>query len=125
MTERAVVTGPGRLFSEFLYALREAGVPVSTQGWLALIDALEKGVHGDSLDGFYRVSRCVLIQSETQYDVFDQVFGHVFRGVEMDRAAMHAALEDWLSNPQELLHMDPALREALESMDVDLSLIHI
>ena len=95
-----------------------AGVPVSTQGWLAFLEALGKGAHGASLDGLYHVARCVLVQSETQYDVFDQVFGHVFKNVPYDRQVMLNDLEEWLQDPQRLMSLDPALRAMLEELGI-------
>ncbi|MGB1701274.1 MAG: VWA containing CoxE family protein, partial [Nannocystaceae bacterium] len=113
------VPGPGRLFLGLLYELRSAGIAVSTQGWLAFLSALGKGAHGATLDGLYDVARCVLIQSETQYDVFDQVFAYVFRDVPYDRAALLKDLESWLQDPQDLVSLDPALRAALEELGIE------
>jgi uncharacterized protein with von Willebrand factor type A (vWA) domain len=107
------------LFLDFFYNLRAHRVPVSTQGWLALIEALGKGLHDDGMTGFYETARCLLVGSERHYDGFDQAFAVTFKGAKADVAALTAELEDWLSNPQRLMQLDPALAEALKSMDVD------
>jgi uncharacterized protein with von Willebrand factor type A (vWA) domain len=39
---------------DFFLELRRSGVSVSTHEWLALMQALDKGLHESSLDGFYR-----------------------------------------------------------------------
>ncbi|MEM6291090.1 MAG: VWA domain-containing protein [Myxococcota bacterium] len=107
------------MFLDFFYNLRTAGVPVSAHNWLALMQALADGLHEDSLDGFYQVSRCLLVPSETHYDAFDQAFGVTFRGVQADLSALVQNLDDWLSDPKQLMYLDPKLRAELESMDLE------
>ena len=107
------------MFLDFFYNLRTAGVPVSAHNWLALMQALADGLHEDSLDGFYQVSRCLLVPSETYYDAFDQAFGVTFRGVQADLSALVQNLDDWLSDPKQLMYLDPKLRAELESMDLE------
>ena len=36
------------MFLEFFYKLRARGVPVTTHTWLALVEALAKGLHKDN-----------------------------------------------------------------------------
>jgi len=107
------------MFLEFFYKLRERGVPVTTHTWLALIEALARGLHQDTLDGFYQVARCVLIQNEAHYDDFDRVFAESFRGVIADTRDLLAQIEQWLKDPKLLEHLDPALREQLKGMDLE------
>lgn len=102
---------PGAPFLAFFYNLREHQVPVSTHNWLAFCDALAQGLHRDSLDGFYQVARCLLVQSEGQYDAFDQAFAESFRGAARDLSHLLSKLDDFLKNPRELMHLDPALRD--------------
>lgn len=66
----------------FFTALREAKVPVSLKEWLHLMEAMDKGVGGRDVEGFYHLSRAVLVKDEKHYDRFDQVFGKVFKGLE-------------------------------------------
>lgn len=107
------------LFLDFFYNLRAHRVPVSTHNWLALMQALHGDLHESSLDGFYQVARCVLVSSETHYDGFDQAFAETFRGVERDLRHLADELSQWLDDPKQLLHLDPALRAALEAMGIE------
>lgn len=107
------------LFLDFFYNLRDHRVPVSTHNWLAFMQALGDGLHADSLDGFYQVARCLLVNTESHYDAFDQAFAVTFRGVERDLKNLADELQQWLDNPKELLHLDPKLREALEAMGIE------
>ncbi len=107
------------MFLDFFYKLRERGVPVTTHTWLALIEALARGLHQDTLDGFYQVARCVLIQNEAHYDDFDRVFAESFRGVIADTRDLLSQIEQWLKDPKLLEHLDPALREQLKGMDLE------
>ncbi len=70
------------MFTYFFYHLRKAGIPVSFNEWNALIDALEMGLAGSSLTGFYNLCRAVLVKSETYFDRFDLAFVQFFEGVE-------------------------------------------
>ncbi len=70
------------MFHSFFEQLRAARIPVSIREYLALIEALDKGVVNDSVDEFYVLSRAALIKDERNLDKFDQVFGHVFRGLD-------------------------------------------
>jgi uncharacterized protein with von Willebrand factor type A (vWA) domain len=106
------------MFLEFFYKLRARGVPVTTHTWLALIEALARGLHGDTVDGFYQVARCILIQSESDYDEFDRVFAESFRGAAADARDLLQQLEAWLKDPK-ALDIDPELRAALQGLDLE------
>lgn len=106
------------MFLDFFYKLRARGVPVTTHTWLALVEALARGLHGDTLDGFYQVARCILIQSESHYDDFDRVFAESFRGAATDARDLLQQLADWLKDPK-ALDLDPELRAALAGMDLE------
>ena len=106
------------MFLDFFYQLRARGVPVTTHTWLALVEALARGLHGDTLDGFYQVARCILIQSESHYDEFDRVFAESFRGAAADARDLLKELEAWLKDPK-ALDLDPELRAALAGLDLE------
>ncbi|EDM79874.1 hypothetical protein PPSIR1_22571 [Plesiocystis pacifica SIR-1] len=107
------------LFLDFFYKLRARGVKVSAHNWLALLDALGQGLHDSSLDGFYAVARCILVNDEGDYDGFDLAFGESFRGVIADLEAFTEQLAEWLKDPQQLLHLDPALRELIDELGIE------
>lgn len=111
---------PGRgLFLDFFYNLRAHHVPATTHNWLSLLEALAAGLHEDSLDGFYQLARCVLVQSETDYDAFDQAFAESFRGAAKDLRHLLDNLDEWLKDPKELKYIDPALLEAIEALGIE------
>ncbi|HVI02673.1 MAG TPA: VWA domain-containing protein [Enhygromyxa sp.] len=107
------------LFLDFFYKLRERGVKVSAHNWFALLDALSQGLHDSSLDGFYAVARCILVNDEGDYDNFDLAFAETFRGVVTSLEHMADQLEQWLRDPKQLMFLDPALRELIESIGID------
>ncbi|MBI3930358.1 MAG: VWA domain-containing protein [Armatimonadetes bacterium] len=84
------------MFVPFLYQLRARGVPVGSQEAVALAEALAKGLHNSSLDGFYHVARALLIHSEAHLDAFDEAFLACFRGVEGASLKLHEELLKWL-----------------------------
>jgi len=88
------------MFTSFFYELRKAQVPVSLKEYLALMEAMQAGVAGYSVDDFYYLSRTVLVKDERNLDRFDQVFGHVFKGLEgraMTAEELIAQIpEEWL-----------------------------
>ncbi|MDD2216066.1 MAG: VWA containing CoxE family protein, partial [Eubacteriales bacterium] len=70
------------MFIDFFYLLREHKLKVSMKEWLALMEALDKGLCGPSLFEFYHLCRTVLVKSEADYDNFDMAFAHYFKNLE-------------------------------------------
>ncbi|MCB6992462.1 VWA domain-containing protein [bacterium 210820-DFI.6.37] len=70
------------MFLEFFYLLRAKGLEVSINEWMALVEALDKGLAQSSLTGFYHLCRSVIIKSEADYDKFDAVFAEYFKNVQ-------------------------------------------
>jgi hypothetical protein len=70
------------MFHDFFTELRAAKVPVSIREYLTLLEALDKNVANDSVNDFYFLSRSALVKDERNLDKFDQVFSHVFRGLD-------------------------------------------
>jgi uncharacterized protein with von Willebrand factor type A (vWA) domain len=96
------------MFIDFFYTLKKVGVPVSPTAFLSLQKALSMGLI-NSVDDFYTAARAVLVKSERYFDLYDQVFAHHFRGVELrDPTEVELSeiartlLEEWLRDPQEL-----------------------
>ncbi len=91
------------MFFNFFLELRTAGVPVSIKEYLTLIGAMEKGCAEYSVDKFYYLSRSALVKDERNLDRFDQVFGHVFKGLERPEGEIEVDIpEDWLRKLAEL-----------------------
>src|SRR5690349_22897541 len=88
------------MFTTFFYELRKAQVPVSLKEYLALMEAMQKGVADYSVEDFYYLSRTCLVKDERNLDRFDQVFGHVFKGLEGGAEGADAITaeipEEWL-----------------------------
>ena len=70
------------MFLQFFYLLRAKGLSVTLNEWLTLIEAMDKGLAGSSLTGFYHLCKSILVKSETEYDKFDAVFAEYFRGIK-------------------------------------------
>ena len=70
------------MFTTFFYELRKAQVPVSLKEYLALMEAMRQGIADYSVEDFYYLSRTCLVKDERNIDRFDQVFSHVFKGLE-------------------------------------------
>ncbi|HEY9381546.1 MAG TPA: hypothetical protein VIQ01_09915, partial [Burkholderiales bacterium] len=67
---------------DFFFRLRSAKIPVSLKEFLILLEALEKGVIGPSVDDFYILARAALVKDETNFDKYDRAFGEYFSGIE-------------------------------------------
>lgn len=107
------------MFLDFFFALRRFRVPVGTQEWLTLMEALDRGLHGSSLDGFYHLARSICVKDVAHFDGFDRAFLAAFEGIEKDGLAFTDELRAWLANPRRLEGLTPEQRKALEALDLD------
>lgn len=97
------------MFITFFYQLKDVGIPVSPTSFLTLHRAMHCGLV-NSVDDLYSAARTVLVKSEKYFDLYDQVFAHVFAGVELPAAEDEATfdllasglLQEWLENPKKL-----------------------
>ncbi len=106
------------MFVPFLYELRSRKVPVGTTEAVALAEALSRGLHDSSLDGFYHLARALLVHDEKHLDAFDQAFAKVFHGVENAGQQLHQELLEWLKTARERLpDLTKEERQLLESLD--------
>ena len=125
------------MFQTFFSELRAAKIPVSIREYLTLLEGVEKEASEKSLDGFYYLSRTALVKDERDLDKFDQVFSHVFRGLDYVGDIFGQAEADipadWLRamaekilSPEEMAAIESkggfdalmdALRERLENQD--------
>ena len=85
------------MFFGFLDALRAAGIPAGPKEHLVLLEALDREVIARSPEEFYYLARAVYVKDEGLLDRFDQVFAHIFRGLEGSGAEARPELPDeWL-----------------------------
>jgi uncharacterized protein with von Willebrand factor type A (vWA) domain len=66
---------------DFFFTLKDAKIPVSIKEFLTLLEAMQEGVVGTSIDEFYFLSRTILVKDEANYDKFDRAFGLYFKGI--------------------------------------------
>jgi hypothetical protein len=85
------------VFVKFFRELKAARVPVTVREYLVLMEALQADLAGRRVEDFYHLARTTLVKDERHIDRFDQVFGHVFKGLDlMSEAAEAAVPEEWL-----------------------------
>ena len=85
------------MFAKFFQELKSAGLPVSLREYLTLMEAMDADLASRRVEDFYYLSRSALVKDERNLDKFDQVFGHVFKGIESVGEEITADIpEDWL-----------------------------
>ena len=90
------------MFVNFFHELKSANLPVSLREYLTLLEAMDKGIPDRKIEDFYYLSRSTLVKDEKNLDKFDQVFGHVFKGLESLEADEIAEIpEEWLKSLNE------------------------
>ncbi len=108
------------MFLPLFYALKALGVPVSPTEWLALMEALAKGLHRDSLTDFYYLARSLLVKDVAHYDAFDQAFAHVFRGADLpDDLLTKEQILEWLSDPLAPLRLPPEELDRMRRLSLE------
>ncbi len=111
------------MFIPFFLELKAARVPVSLREYLTLLEGMEAGLTTWDVEGFYYLARSTLVKDERHIDRFDQVFGHVFKGLEAvsGEAGIEATNlpEEWLRRLAEkhLSEEEKKLVEALGGFD--------
>ncbi|MFP4004716.1 MAG: vWA domain-containing protein [Alphaproteobacteria bacterium] len=85
------------MFLNFFHELRRAGIPVTLKEYMLLLEAVAAGLANMKVEDFYYLARAALVKDERYLDRFDQVFGHVFKGLEyMDEFLSADIPEEWL-----------------------------
>ena len=108
------------MFTVFFHELKAAKVPVTLKEYLTLMEALKADLADQRVEHFYYLSRAALVKDEKHLDKFDQVFGHVFKGLDLMSEAAHAEIpEEWLRIVSQLYLTDEekAKIEALGGWD--------
>jgi uncharacterized protein with von Willebrand factor type A (vWA) domain len=105
------------MFLNFFNELRAAKVPVTLKEYLALMEAMDKGVINRDVEDFYYLARTALVKDERNIDKFDKVFGHVFKGLDSLGDAIEAQdlPEEWLRKMTEKF-LSPEEMAEIEAM---------
>lgn len=104
------------MFTKFFYTCRAKGLRIALTEWLALQEALEKGLAGSSLTEFYYLSRMILVKSETDFDKFDMAFEEVFKGVQSENEISKNMLR-WLDKSELIDMVDEEDRFRMNEQD--------
>ena len=104
------------MLTTFFTELRAAKIPVSITEYLSLLQAMDQDLAQASVDNFYFLSRLCLVKDERHLDRFDQVFGHVFKGLETASGALEAAIPaEWLRSIS-ALHLSEEDKRRIEAL---------
>jgi len=107
------------MFIPFFLELKAARVPVSLREYLSLLEGLEADLVTWDVEGFYYLARAALVKDERHIDRFDQVFSHVFKGLEAvsGEAGVDPANlpEEWLRKLAEK-HLTEEEKKLVESL---------
>lgn len=87
------------MFTTFFYTLKAKGLDVSLSEWITLFKAMEEGLHGSSLTGFYYMAKAVLVKNETDFDKFDLAFEECFKGIKSENTITDTMLK-WLDKSE-------------------------
>jgi uncharacterized protein with von Willebrand factor type A (vWA) domain len=100
----------------FFYLLRDGGMKPSITELLTLLEAMKKGVAGQSVEDFYYLSRACLVKDESKLDLFDRIFAAYFEGVEDSLSDLLTDVpEEWLRQQAELF-LSEEERARIEAM---------
>ncbi|MGO4572307.1 vWA domain-containing protein [Microvirga sp. 2TAF3] len=108
------------MFLTFFTELRAAKIPVSLREYLSFLEALDEDLADKKVEEFYYLSRACLVKDERHFDRFDQVFGHVFKGLEsLGQAVDKAGIpEEWLRKLAER-HLTDEEKRQIEALGWD------
>ena len=103
---------------DFFFTVKDAGVPVSINEFLTLLEALERQVISPSTDEFYYLSRLTLVKDEAHFDKFDRAFGSYFKGIDAVFEKHPEIPLDWLKQRMQR-ELTPQQKAALEKFGYD------
>ncbi len=103
---------------DFFLHLKARKLPVSTKEFLTLLEALQAGLGGHSMEDFYFLSRSTLVKDESLFDRFDQAFGEYFKGIEAIPGLEVDLPEEWLKAMMQK-HLTPEEKAKLEKLGWD------
>jgi uncharacterized protein len=104
------------MFETFFAELRSAKLPVTLKEYLTLLEAVGANVVGNRVEDFYYLARTTLVKDERNLDRFDQIFAHVFKGLELLPDAIKAEIpEEWLRRVS-TLHLSEEDKKRIEEL---------
>jgi uncharacterized protein len=96
---------------DFFFKLKAHKLPVSIKEYLMLLEAMQKGVIGQSIDDFYYLSRSALVKDESNFDKFDRAFAEFWKGVEAIPGMEAEIPLEWLLKQAELVLTEEQKKE--------------
>jgi uncharacterized protein with von Willebrand factor type A (vWA) domain len=103
------------MFETFFSELRSARLPVTLKEYLTLLEAVGAGVPDGRVENFYYLARATLVKDERNLDRFDQVFAHVFKGLDLIAETIEAEIPDeWLRRVSTLYLSDEDKKKIAE-----------
>ncbi len=104
------------MFVNFFHELKAARLPVTLLEYLTLMEALDADLANQRVEDFYYLSRTALVKDERHLDKFDQVFGHVFKGLDLMAEAEEVEIpEEWLKTISQL-HLSEEDKRKIEEL---------
>ncbi|WP_374502344.1 VWA domain-containing protein [Zoogloea sp.] len=103
---------------DFFLHLKTRKLSVSTKEFLTLLEAIQAGLAGHSIEDFYFLARSSLIKDESHFDRFDQAFGEYFKGIEAIPGLEVDLPEEWLKAMMQK-HLTPEEKARLEKLGWD------
>lgn len=100
---------------DFFLHLKARKLPVSTKEFLTLLEAVQAGLAGHSMEDFYFLARSSLVKDESHFDRFDQAFGEYFKGIESIPGLEVDLPEEWLKAMMQK-HLSPEEKARLEKL---------
>lgn len=102
------------MFLNFLMFLRSGGLKVSMHDWLSLTEGLYMGLHGQTLDGFFVLSRALLVKTESDLDKYEELFYRYFKNVSSEK--LKKEMDELLQQPETAREV---FEDYMESRDMD------
>ena len=106
------------MFLPFLLYLRQGGMKISMKDWLSLIEALQMGLHGQSLRGFFVMSRALLVKTEADLDKYEELFYKYFGGISSESLEKELA-----SLSDDMQRAGRIFADYIEKKDMDLNVL--
>ncbi|MHA1542827.1 MAG: hypothetical protein ACTSQH_07605 [Candidatus Hodarchaeales archaeon] len=110
------------MFVEYFYYLKER-LPVSITEYMALIEALNKGLIHNMVE-FYYISRSILCKNEHHFDIYDIAFANYFKNAIIKFPdEIKQDIWDWLNKditiPELIEGLKILLKEYQQYLNID------